>query len=230
MKLAMLLISSLAVAFGQGGAGFGRVNGVAPPGRSLGGAGFGRILFPGTGAPAAVRNTGPRGGFGFIPQPPPAPHPTGHGRTVIVPYPVYYGGDYYPYDAPPAVQAGPDYEQYAQQSPLVIMNQSFRPDTANPVLRDYSSVPLPEPAPRTADGPRPVLSNYTNDDSPTIYLIAMKDRTIFAAIAYWMDGETLNYVTRDANINHASLELVDRELSRQLNQDRNVEFKLPPAK
>ncbi len=98
------------------------------------------------------------------------------------------------------------------------------------MIHDYTDVPLPEPVPVPVQAPRPAVSNNTSDDSPTIYLIAMKDGSIFAAIAYWADGDTLNYVTKDANINHASLALVDRDFSKQLNQERGVEFKLPAAK
>jgi hypothetical protein len=149
---------------------------------------------------------------------------------VIVPYPVYYDSGYYPYDAPPPVDQSTAPSDY-NQSPVVITNQSFHPDVVNPVLRDYSNMQLPEPVPvpRMADAPRAVVNN-NNDDSPTIYLIAMKDNTIFASIAYWVDGETLNYVTKDGSINHASLELVDRDFSKQLNAERNVEFRLPAAK
>jgi hypothetical protein len=45
-----------------------------------------------------------------------------------------------------------------------------------------------------------------------------------------VDGETLNYVTRDGSLNHASLALVDRDFSKQLNDERHVEFKLPAPK
>jgi hypothetical protein len=227
MNLALVIFAAAVLAEGQAGPGFGRMAGNVSANQSFGGAGFGRIVFPGTGAPAAVRTIGPRGASGYVvPQPPPVIHPSGHGH--IVPYPVYYSGGYYPYDAPPPVDqsaVAPDYNQ----SPIVITNQSFHPDVVNPVVRDYSDYPLPLPAPRMAETQRPIISN-NNDDTPTIYLIAMKDGTIFASVAYWADGDTLNYVTKDGSINHASLELVDRDFSKQLNNERNVEFKLPAAK
>jgi hypothetical protein len=163
---------------------------------------------------------------------PPAPAHPSHARSIVVPYPVYYGGGYFPYDAPPPLEAAdvpPDYGQggYQQQSPVVIINQNFRPDVVNPVVRDYSNTPLPEAIPRDD---LPFQPQVANDDSPTIYLIAMKDRTIFATVAYWVDGETLNYVTREGSLNHVSLDLVDRDFSRQLNDERHVEFKLPQPK
>jgi hypothetical protein len=55
----------------------------------------------------------------------------------------------------------------------------------------------------------------------------MRDSSIFATVGYWVVGDTLNYLTRDGSHNRASLDLVDRELSQRLNDERRVEFKLP---
>jgi len=222
MRSTILLMGVSVLAFSQ-------VGGHLPPGRSTGGAGFGRTIYPGTGAPAAIRGPGGRGPL-YIP-PPPVAHPV-HGRSLVVPYPVYYGGGYYPYDAPQALAAQDlpaDYGQggYPQQSPVVIINQSYQPDVVNPVLRDYSNTPLPEAVPQQDQQFEP---NVANSDEPIIYLIAMKDRTIYATIAYWVDGETLNYITREGSPNRVSLDLVDRDFSKQLNEERHVEFKLPAAK
>ncbi len=161
--------------------------------------------------------------------PPPVTH-LAHSRGVIVPYPVYYGGyyytGYYGGDANGAYpQAAPAYDSgYSDaapgDSPVVIVNQAYRPDNINPVTRDYSNADLPEPGPDY----RPA------SDKPTIYLLAMTDHSIIPAIAYWVDGDTLNYITTEGSQNRVSLSLIDREFSRQLNDSRNVEFKLPPAK
>jgi hypothetical protein len=88
-------------------------------------------------------------------------------------------------------------------------------------IRDFGMmVDLPEPGPDY----RPA------GDQPTIYLLAMTDHSIIPAIAYWTDGDTLNYITTEGVQNRVSLSLIDREFSRQLNDSRHVEFKLPPAK
>src|SRR5437016_10151193 len=93
-------------------------------------------------------------GRGFIgPQ---VAHPR-HENAVIVPYPVIWGPSYFGgYDAPPpayypqdpgypaGAYAGYGYAPQAQP-PVVIINQNFRPDTANPALHDYTNTPLPEP-------------------------------------------------------------------------------------
>ena len=57
----------------------------------------------------------------------------------------------------------------------------------------------------------------------------MQDHSIVAAIGYWVEGDTLNYITQDGNQNRVSMALVDRDFSKQLNDERHVEFKLPKS-
>ncbi len=195
--------------------------------------GHGSVLYPGTGGPPSSRPTyggAPAVRGPVIAQPPAVRHPSHHPRTVIVPYPVYYGGGYYsdptPYIAPPPEQAPPG-SAYARGEtappPVVIINQGFRPEIAQPVFRDYSNVPLPQPGLET----QPQAAAAPVDDTPSYYLFAMKDRSIVAAIAYWVDGDTLHYITQQGDQNRISLDLVDREFSKQLNRDRRIELKLP---
>src|SRR5579862_2552256 len=119
---------------------------------------FGRPGAPNTygnmvnsGAPPAGRNFGAVHGM-----PPPAISHPRHNNIVVVPYPVIWGSPYlgYGYDAPPPAyyyegtpygyQADPNGYSPQSQPPVVIINQNYRPDTVNPVLRDYSNGPLPE--------------------------------------------------------------------------------------
>ncbi|MEO8049564.1 MAG: hypothetical protein ABI833_04040 [Acidobacteriota bacterium] len=173
------------------------------------------------------------------------------GGAVYVPYPVYgagYGFDYgfdgfyagdYPgaYGPPPAgdYDAGYNgYEQAAPPPPTVIINQNFQTDSVHPQFRDYSNVQLPEPgavaAPPVAvpaaaapSAPAGALA----DDQPTIFLIAMQDHTIRPVIAYWVQGDTLKYISIEGVMDEVSLALVDRNFSKQLNAERNVPFALP---
>jgi len=209
----------------------------------------------GRGSGAGVRSGAPRGGT-YRPY---------HGGTVVVPYPAYVGGYYsgyplggYGYDAyysgyapdsgyygdPGPAYGAPGYADPSQQSPVMIVNQNFRPDPVNPVIRDYSNTPLPSPGMTRYDNPSQPYANtqsFVNappystqppppDAAPTIYLIAMRDHTIFPTVAYWVDGDTLNYVTSEGVHNRASLALVDRDFSKQLNDERHVDFKLPAAR
>jgi len=109
---------------------------------------------------------------------------------------------------------------------VVIINQYFKPDTANPVLHDYSNVPVPGSQVQAPDANNSSQAQAAADQQ-VMFLIALKDHTIFPAIAYWVDGDTLNYITVQGVKNSVSLDLVDRDFSKQINQDRKVEFGLP---
>jgi hypothetical protein len=62
---------------------------------------------------------------------------------------------------------------------------------------------------------------------PPLFLIALKDKTINTATSYWVDGMMLNYITLQGMHVIVRLDLVDRDLSRDLNRQRNVELRLP---
>jgi hypothetical protein len=57
--------------------------------------------------------------------------------------------------------------------------------------------------------------------------IAFKGR-ICTAIAYWVQGDTLHYITAQGSHNQVSLVLVDRQTSAKLNSGRLVKLVLPP--
>jgi hypothetical protein len=65
---------------------------------------------------------------------------------------------------------------------------------------------------------------------PAQYLLAFKDRTIYATPAYWVDGDTIHYFTAGNKHNQASVSLIDRELTERLNAESGVEVDLPAAK
>lgn len=159
----------------------------------------------------------------------------GHGNfhryrpPVLAPfaYPVYVGGyGYSDYGYGAGYGYAPDQQQsYAPpQTPQVIINQNFMPEHATPVMRDYtddsSGVQVYE-----APGRQPV--DNSGDENSSYYLIAFKDHSIYSAFAYWVEGDTLHYVTPQRVHNQASLSLVDRDLTDKLNRDRNMQVKLP---
>jgi hypothetical protein len=88
----------------------------------------------------------------------------------------------------------------------------------NPVVREYDQFG------QQIGGPSPSLSS---NSGPTIYLIAFRDGTIRAAVAYWVQSDTLHFVTTDHESKMTPLNSVDRELSRQINAERRVQFSLP---
>jgi endonuclease YncB( thermonuclease family) len=75
----------------------------------------------------------------------------------------------------------------------------------------------PETAPPASD---------SSEQTPH-YLIAFKDHTIYSAIAYWVDGDTLHYFTSGNTHNQASLSLIDRDLTERLNRESGVAMRLP---
>lgn len=205
--------------------------------------GNGNILRPGiplSGPPAQGRwfqavspqgpaRSGPRpsnfsGGAIFV------PYPIGgasSGYSVHNPPPGYYDPIFGGY-TPPVYSPVPAYEPAPPPAPTVVINQTFQTDPVRPQFRDYSNVQLPEPG-VTAAPPAPQTSGGAADDQPTVFLIALRDHTILSAVAYWVQGDTLNYVTMQGVQNHVSLALIDRDFSKQLNSERNVPFRLPAA-
>ena len=57
--------------------------------------------------------------------------------------------------------------------------------------------------------------------------IALKGH-VCTAIAYWVQGDTLHYITARGSHNQVSLVLVDRPTSAKLNSGRLVKLVLPP--
>ncbi len=212
--------------------------------------GFGNILYPGTGhAPAhppggvsQLSNGYPLGRLGSLYGPSTRYRPVHprHGASSIVAVPVYVGGYGYGYDPGYAAGAYPPAEAPpvdANAAPSVVINQNFIPERATPVVREYG--PATQRG-NTSESQSSGLKMYeapshpyvdqqataVQEQQPTIYLIAFRDHNIVPALGYWTEGSTLHYVTVDHDMNQASLELIDRDLSKQLNAERGVEFKL----
>jgi outer membrane protein OmpA-like peptidoglycan-associated protein len=104
------------------------------------------------------------------------------------------------------------YAPYPSQNIVVV------PYAPPPVVR-YVVVPRP---------PAVIVSDYSAPPPPVTYAIAFRDNTILAASAYWVRNNVLYYVTLDHQQRTAALDRVDRALSQQLNNEREVAFYLPP--
>jgi hypothetical protein len=211
---------------------------------------FGNILFPGGIAPHQQTHAGRMGGvisgvppFGGV-TPGAGPRFPHRNRTIVVPYavPVYYGD---PYGYGYAQQQSPNVTVVMPQQPApsVVINHHYTPETAAPAMREYSSGELPESggvrvyeAPRTNQSPkedavkRQAFPRSEASDKPTIFLIALKDSTIRQAIGYWIEDDTLQFVTPQGKITHITLDNLDKDLSEQLNKERNLDFDLNSAR
>jgi hypothetical protein len=61
-----------------------------------------------------------------------------------------------------------------------------------PVVINYNYGSVPPPSPDQGVGRAPANASEDNTVEPSHYLIAFKDHTIYAATAYWVDGDTLH--------------------------------------
>jgi hypothetical protein len=173
---------------------------------------FGSVAFPA----GATRLSGTVARQGLWRQP--AVPGTGRTRTVIVyGYPVYVGGyvdnSYQAEPAPP-------------QQPDINVNDASQP--AQSAIQYFGSDDAQDPTTPTAaaDDFQPVEEPASFE--PSRYLIAFKDRSVYSAVAYWVDGDTLHYFTSGNTHNQASVSLVDRDLTERLNKESGLEVKLPP--
>jgi len=206
---------------------------------------YGNILFPG-GVPTAARSGYPGNAFASHP-----PHGgqfnggnnrgSGKTRTIIVPYayPMYFGGDYgngymsYDQQQQQQQQQQPNNVTVVVQqppNPPVVINQNFIPDAAgnrvneqeDPAARPNEPPPPPPPL-RQRPNPAPAAQN---DDQATIYLIALKNGTVYTAIGFGVIENTLTYTAPNGSSSRVSMDDVDRPLSERLNRERNVQFNL----
>lgn len=237
--LLILLLSSVSWAQHRGGGGGfrgGGFRGGVSHGGSRGGGhvgvtprragtGFGSVVFPG-GDYAGMRLRGVPTGSSW---PSFSYWPAYSGYSSYYSYTPFFGGtplgSYGGYGYAPAAQqpnviviGGAASAQPAPAAPVVINQFTPQPLRAAPaVIREYP----PQPAP-AAEAPE---TGYRSD----FYLIALKSGLIQAALAYWVEGAELHYVTRDRKHKQVALSAVDRSFSSQLNRERRVPFRLPPG-
>ena len=188
--------------------------------------GFGNVLRPGgVGVPTGIYGTahlpGPVYGYSAHGQ-----RPSGKGGAYSG-YPIYVGGAYIPAygssyapDYSSQTQLSPQ-QQYAPAPPVVI-NQYFAPPASSePVTGVYQ--------PYTQRQQQPQAEDDQDSAAPTptkYYLLAFRDHSVYSALAYWVEDKTLHYVTAQNTHNQVSLDLVDVEFTKQLNQDKSRPFSI----
>lgn len=159
----------------------------------------------------------------------------------------YYGGYYWPYSYYPYFGFGysswPGYYDYGSG-----YDSYAYPSYSYPAYQPASNVSVVYPPPQTQTAPstvyveraNPSLRQYdeygqevgqpapaaASNGSP-VYLIAFRDKSIRAAMAYWVEGKTLHYVTQEHEQKQVPVDTVDRDLSLRLNRERRVQFSLP---
>lgn len=196
--------------------------------------GWGSVANPGTGHPPNTTASGlPKGSFTGYGNGYGASGQRGAGRGLrgsalyggglLYGYPVYVPGYADSIAANPAeFQGSYDGGGYGSDRPTVVI-QNFYPSSStvggqapeDPNLQTYRA-PAPAPAMETPADTAVNTGNY--------YLIAYKNHHVYSALAYWMEGQTLHYVTTQNQHNQAALSDIDTDLTKRLNQDRNVPF------
>ncbi|MBI3207984.1 MAG: hypothetical protein HYZ37_03665 [Candidatus Solibacter usitatus] len=150
----------------------------------------------------------------------------GRTNTVVVPYgvPLVYGYAPTSYDLVPPRAISNNVEN----QPGVIINQYYTPDNVRPPAREIA-----EAATRPVRTPEAIAADRKQREEdaeasrkPTITLLAFKDSSVAAVIAYWTQEDQLHYVTKAFRKNIISLASLDRSTTEQLNRERNVEFSL----
>jgi hypothetical protein len=212
---------------------------------------FGNVVFPGGGGPTPIvpslraptagqnvlaRSFGGGGSFGVGGS-------IGSGRsfgggggrrssgTTIVPYayPIYIGGygnyvgggpyvDPYaasPYGAPPDAGVPPQ-----QPGNVTVIYPPAYPPPQPPVVMNPTGPDQGQTTVTTQGTASPV------EEGASHYLIAFKDHTIYSAVAYWVDGDTLHYFTTGSTHNQVSLSLVDVPLTERLNKEAGEDIRL----
>jgi hypothetical protein len=200
--------------------------------------GFGNVVFPGTGGlPNTVPNfsiTNPNFANGLANTVSGrVPYGAGQGKGsrgrtsfVYVPYayPVYTGG----------------YDEYAQpqQPNVTVVNQAPQPPVVinQTFLTPQAGVAEAGPAPGVGPAGMTIyqaparsaeeMAAAGAEATQQYFLIAFKDHSIYSAIAYWTDGDTLHYFTSGNTHNQVSMSLVDKELTERLNKERNVDVRI----
>jgi hypothetical protein len=133
--------------------------------------------------------------------------------------PVYYVPNAYDafYDPGSSSPAELDPAAVPPRQPVII-NQYF--GSREPAAR------YEENASAGADTSKTVNPGDPLESPQNYYLIAYKDHTIYSALAYWVEGDTLHYVTTQNTHNQASLALIDLDQTAKLNADRSIPFSI----
>ena len=175
----------------------------------------GSVVHPAGGTPQigipGLRLQGAPGANGFH-----GPRFNGSGGAYAYPVavPVYVGS----YDTMAPAQAPP----VQQQQPNVIV--------VYPPSQPYPTYTYQPPIQSNMVDVQPAQTQAQDEGQATHYLLAFKDHSIYSAVAYWVDGDTLHYFTNGNTHNQVSLSLVDRDLTKRINEGSGLEVKLPPAK
>jgi hypothetical protein len=200
--------------------------------------GFGNVLFPGTGTapPAGDWSSSVPGSFGgWMDVAGGGPygdtersrrrfsHRSVYGYPLA--WPVVVGGLYY--DPSYADQQPPNITIVMPpqpSTPPLTINQSFPPESSKDVLPEHG--PGAAGASASSDRQNQPAASAAQDERALLF-VALKDSSVYTAVAYWVEDGTLHYTTPQDHHNQVSLDLVDRELTARLNAGSDGGLRLP---
>jgi hypothetical protein len=200
----------------------GTVGSVVYPGGAPGMAGVTRIT-------GSVVNPGGGGVHLLVPgQNNRAIHAVAPRAVGVYAYPVYIGG----YSDPSSYFVQPDPAASAPVQPNVTVVMAPQAPVTPVIINNfYPGASTANPGAGQQQGQRAAEDEATPAVEPAHYLFAFQDHTIYAATAYWVEGDTLHYFTSGNVHNQVSLSLVDRPFTERLNKEAGVDVTLPaPAK
>lgn len=157
----------------------------------------------------------------------------GNERIVVypVPYPVFAGSENPPEDPPYGGGESPPLSPLYQGQPPDPIAPA--PYTGPPLRIRLDGQPAPQSPAQRSGGegcPVPEIRNSTAvEEVPdrVEFFIALKDHSVRTAVAYWVQDETVHYITPRGSHNLVSISLVDQTLSARLNSGNLVPFTLP---
>jgi hypothetical protein len=146
----------------------------------------------------------------------PRPHPGGFPRAAGYGYGYGYGFGGYGYAAP-----YPDTPPVVNSVVLLQQQPATPPAPPEPIhssIQNLSSIQSGkvDPGQSTGDGP------------PAFFDIVMKNGSRLTASAVWVQGNDARYVDSDGQGHRVPLGDVDRTATRELNQARHLNLRLPP--
>ena len=152
-------------------------------------------------------------GAGIPPLAPTSPRVAPSPRNFSHGFSPYWGG----YGA--VYPAVPDYSATPPVTNVVV----FEPPVAPPP-------PPPPPIRSSIQELNPGALNSAASTEPLVFfVIALKDGSRHSAVAVWVQQNQLRYVDADDQNRSVPLSAVDRAATRELNQARHLNLRLPPA-
>ena len=125
------------------------------------------------------------------------------GVPVVAPFGYYSYGSYY--------SGYSGITPYAEQAPVVLVQQQPTPVYVNPPV--FYTAPAPAPQPQTPSVP----------PSP---MLVFKDRTVYSVSDYWMAGGQLYFLPSRGSQKVVPLETLDLDMTQKVNEACNIPFEL----